>query len=69
MSYKNAEVHNLHEPKTESKNRYTPFLFLSFSLCLDRFLSLYSADLSPSPPLFFLSLPALFSPGNAGHNG
>lgn len=35
MSYKNAGVHNLHEPKTESKNRYA----LSLSLCLVRFLT------------------------------
>lgn len=69
ISYKNAGVHNLHEPKTESKNRY-PFLFLLFFSLLVRFLTMIYRSLSLSVPFSFsLSLPTLLSPGNAEHNG
>lgn len=54
MSYKNAGVHNLHEPKTESKNRYV-LSFSSLFLCLVHFLTLsifsaFSLSLSPGSP-------------------
>lgn len=62
MSYKNAGVHNLHEPKTESKNRYALSLSSAFlsvwsvsSLCsTDLFRSLSSS--SPSLSLFLSRL-------------
>lgn len=45
MSYKNVGVHNLHEPKTESRNRYALSPFFSLSLYLVRFLTPFHRSL------------------------
>lgn len=63
MSYKNAGVHNLHEPKTESKNRYALSLSSAF-LSVWSVSSLCSTDLFRSLSLFLLPLSLSFSPGS-----